>query len=64
MRSTDNAYFVFKGMQDSTTMVTWGFTGRINYPVNAMLLFMNMEDIVGNDLEQGLYNLKEILEAH
>jgi hypothetical protein len=64
MKSTDNAYFVFKTMQDSTTMVTWGFTGKINYPMNAMLLFMNMEDMVGNDLEQGLYNLKEILEAH
>lgn len=63
MKSTDNAYFVFKALQDSTTMLTWGFAGRINYPMNAMLLFMNMENMVGNDLEQSLYNLKEILEA-
>lgn len=64
MKSTDNAYFILKSMEDSTTMVTWGFTGKINYPFNAMLLFMNMQDMIGNDFEQGLYNLKEILEEN
>jgi hypothetical protein len=62
MRSTDNAYLILKAMQDTITMITWGFTGTIKYPMNAMLLFMNMEDRVGNDLELGLYNLKDILE--
>jgi hypothetical protein len=34
----------------------------MNYPANVMLLFMNMEKMVGGDLEKGLQNLKTILE--
>jgi hypothetical protein len=63
MKSTDDAYFVLKALQDSTTMITWGFKGKIKYPMNTMLLFMDMEEMIGNDLEQGLYNLKGILEG-
>jgi hypothetical protein len=44
------------------TRVTWQFDSRMNYPMNLMLLFMNMEKMVGNDLSTGLNNLKQVLE--
>jgi hypothetical protein len=34
----------------------------MNYTMNLMLLFMNMEKMVGNDLSTGLNNLKQVLE--
>ncbi len=47
---------------DQSTKVTWGFNGKMAYPMNVMLLFMNMDNMVGKDLEGGLQNLKAILE--
>lgn len=44
------------------TRVKWQFDSRMNYPMNLMLLFMNMEKMVGNDLATGLNNLKQVLE--
>jgi hypothetical protein len=44
------------------TRVVWQFDSRMNYPMNLMLLFMNMEKMVGNDLAKGLANLKQVLE--
>jgi hypothetical protein len=32
------------------------------YPMNIMLVFMNMDEILGKDLETGLNNLKGVLE--
>jgi hypothetical protein len=34
----------------------------MKYPTNLTLLFMNMEKMVGNDLEKGLQNLKTIMD--
>jgi len=42
--------------------VQWGINGKMNYPMNIMLLFMNMENMIGKDLSGGLANLKKILE--
>jgi hypothetical protein len=33
------------------------------YPMNTMLLFMNMDGMLGKDLEGGLTNLKAKLES-
>lgn len=44
------------------TLVKWGISSSMKYPANIMLLFMNMEKMIGNDLETGLSNLKTILE--
>ena len=38
------------------------FDGKMNYPMNLMLLFMNMDKMIGKDFESGLKNLKTILE--
>lgn len=39
--------------------VTWGFEGSNPYPWNVMSLFVNMDEMVGNDFQKGLNNLKE-----
>ncbi len=49
-------------VRPAETRVTWQFDSRMNYPMNLMLLFMNMEKMVGNDLATGLSNLKQVLE--
>ena len=51
-------------VDENQTSVTWVFTGKMKYPMNLMLLFMNMEKSIGNDLQNGLQNLKTILEKH
>ncbi|MDA3954164.1 MAG: SRPBCC family protein [Bacteroidales bacterium] len=58
----DLAYMVTESLSDSLTVVKWGFSGEISYPMNLMLLFMNMEEMLGGDLQNGLANLKGILE--
>lgn len=60
--STDYAYMTTQSENDSTTRVTWAFNGKMKYPMNMMLLFMDMEGMLGGDLEKGLANLKGIME--
>lgn len=48
---------------EGETRVQWSFTGRMSYPTNLLLLFMDMEAILGNDLQGGLNKLKEVLES-
>jgi Tfp pilus assembly major pilin PilA len=57
-----NAYMTTDAVSDHQTIVKWGFASKMNYPMNAMLLFMDMEEMIGNDLSEGLENLKMILE--
>ena len=47
---------------DNHTTVKWGFDSEMRYPMNLMLLFMNMEKMIGNDLSTGLNNLKKLME--
>jgi len=49
-------------VSQNETRVTWHFDSRMKYPMNMMLLFMNMDKMVGNDLAKGLVNLKKVLE--
>ena len=44
------------------TKVTWGMSSQMKYPMNVMLLFMDMDKLLGKDLETSLGTLKEILE--
>jgi len=37
--------------------------GKFAYPTNFMFIFMDMEQMIGNDLEKGLKTLKGILES-
>ncbi len=60
--STDYAYLAFESTSESTTKVKWGFKGTMKYPMNLMLLATNMEKMLAPDLQNGLNNLKALLE--
>jgi hypothetical protein len=60
--STDFAYLTTEAVNDSVTTVKWGFDGKMKYPMNLMLLFMDMEEMLAPDLQNGLENLKTLLE--
>ena len=60
--ATDYAYIVTEQAGENQTKVKWGFNGKMPYPMNTMLLFMNMDEMLGKDLETGLTNLKTVLE--
>lgn len=53
------AYFLTQEISPTSTEVTWGMTGKSPYPFNLMGLFYDP----AKDLEQGLENLKELLES-
>ena len=48
---------------EKQTTVTWKLESSMKYPMNIMLLFMSMENMIGNDFETGLSNLKQVLET-
>ena len=60
--ATDYAYMTTEAIDSTHTKVSWGFTGKMPYPMNFMCLFMNMDKMLGPDLQSGLDNLKGILE--
>ena len=60
--STDFAYLATEAVNDSVTTVKWGFNGKMKYPMNLMLLAMDMEEMLAPDLQNGLNSLKTILE--
>lgn len=62
MESTDYAYFVTEALSANQTKVKWGFNGKMPYPMNVIMLFMNMDEMLGKDLQAGLDNLKSNLE--
>ncbi|MDI1255451.1 MAG: SRPBCC family protein [Flavobacterium sp.] len=44
------------------TKVSWNMKSSMKYPMNFMLLFMNMDEMIGKDFAQGLLNLKDCIE--
>lgn len=57
------AYLQTEAINDNQTLVSWGFAGHMPYPMNLMLLFIDVESMIAADLQQGLDNLKLILES-
>jgi hypothetical protein len=60
--SNASSEMLFASTDSNSTTLTWNFKGDMSYPFNVMQLFMSMEDMLGNDIEQGLSNVKAILE--
>ena len=60
--ATDKAYMMTESESDNSTKVTWGFDGHMSYPMNVLLLIMDIDKELGAPLQQGLQNLKEIME--
>jgi hypothetical protein len=60
--STDNAFMSTEAATENQTKVKWGIFGKIPYPMNLMVLFCDMDKMLGKDIEAGLTNLKGNLE--
>jgi hypothetical protein len=54
--------FTLQPMGD-TTNVTWAIHGPVPYISKVMCLFFNMDNMVGNDFEKGLNDLKTVAET-
>ncbi len=61
-KSVAQSSMTTQAVDNNSTKVSWGFEGNMNYPMNVMKLFMNMEKAIGNDFAIGLSNLKTVLE--
>ena len=60
---TQGKSYVKLTKEKSHTRACWGMTGKIAYPVNIMILFMNIEKDQGKDWDNGLSKLKMISES-
>ncbi|NAY90647.1 polyketide cyclase [Muricauda sp. JGD-17] len=60
-KSTSDAYLATEEIDANITKVTWGFSGKNKFPMSIMMLFMNMDKMVGKDFEEGLSSLKQTL---
>lgn len=45
------------------TAVTWSMTGHNNFIAKAICLFVNMDKMLGGDMEKGLTQMKSVAEA-
>ena len=65
MEMTGQAFFTTEQLSspEGGTKISWGFEGTISWPWNLLLLFVDMENELGPELQQGLQNLKKVLEA-
>lgn len=64
MEANNFAFMTTTPISENKTKVEWGFNGKMNYPINITLLFMDMDAMIGKDFEGGLENLKVILEKN
>ena len=60
--ATNAVEFSFKP-EGNQTAVTWSMTGQNNFIAKAIGLFMDCEKMVGGQFEQGLAQLKSVVEA-
>jgi len=47
----------------NATVVTWGMKFDVGFMMRAMMLFMNMDKMIGDKYEKGLAKFKEVMEA-
>jgi hypothetical protein len=57
-----DAHLTTNAVAENQTKVAWGFSSSMKYPMNIMPLVMNMEKMLGKDLEASLTDLKGTLE--
>jgi hypothetical protein len=62
MESRADSYLTTEAIGADQTKVKWGFKTEFPRPFNLMLVFMDMDALIGKDFEEGLTTLKAILE--
>lgn len=62
MEDTAVGFMSTESISGNQTKVKWGISGVMPYPMNIMLPMMKMDQMIGNDLQKGLENLKDKME--
>ena len=62
MEDTAVGFMSTESLGGNQTKVKWGISGVIPYPTNIMLPMLKMDQMIGNDLQKGLENLKDKME--
>ena len=60
--AVNQTVFTFKPASADTTAVTWTMTGQNNFVSKAICLFVDMDKMVGGMFDQGLNQMKAIVE--
>jgi len=60
--STAGAHMITEAAGADKTKVTWAFTGTRSYTNRIMHFLLNLKKMLGNDLQTGLNNLKNVME--
>jgi uncharacterized protein YndB with AHSA1/START domain len=63
MKAINDVQFDLKPISETRTEVLWTMSGRNEFMAKAMHAFMNVDRMVGGQFEQGLANLKALVEA-
>ena len=58
-----DAHLITEATGPDTTRVRWEFITNMPRPMNLMMLAVDMDALMGKDFEEGLSNLKRILET-
>jgi hypothetical protein len=61
--SRADAFMILEPAGTNQTKVKWGITGSTPRPMNAMCLIIDMDAMMGKDLDEGLAGLKSIVES-
>jgi hypothetical protein len=59
---TASGHMKTTAISDNQTKLEWVYNSGMNYPMNFMLLFLDMEKLVGTDLKASIENIKSSLE--
>ena len=61
--STNQGFMTTEATGENSTIVRWGFSGSMPRPMTILLLMIDMDKEVGKEFEDGLSNLKRIMET-
>jgi len=61
-KAENDTYLSVSAIDATNTKVSWAFSGSFPYPMNIMKLVFNLEKAIGKDFQQGLENMKTIIE--
>ncbi|MCF8274314.1 MAG: SRPBCC family protein [Flavobacteriaceae bacterium] len=61
-KSKSQSVIITEDLGRMETKVTWIFSGKNEFPSNVFMLFYDLDKAVGKDFEEGLKNLKALLE--
>ncbi len=59
---TAGGYLLTDSISTDQTKLKWVYNGGMNWPMNFMLLVMDMDKVVGKDLGESAINLKKVIE--